>query len=360
MHTSTSIIVSGSDLTVCESLFKKAAASANTMVILDFNSERTLMSDYLNCTGREISTELPHTGFSVNAVCNTYNSICEDELMFHHVREALSLLEEVSLAFDKTPLTLERYKQLSEPSGFDACMDNLSSRTPESLIMANQYRARYSRCAHYCNDVDSILEISSATPTIDENCIYYFKCKKVEIENRIMIRQIIQATGSFNSPFTLIINEGMVNHSADVFELCEKCADSGNISMFYFTRNAFASKEGENLLSLFETKIFTQNDLPSAQRLSAYLGEHDVREKRRSITKDERFGAYSLPDRIFGRDKTTTTTTEIRRKAYIEPERIVRLQPGVCVAVTTAGIRICNLKGVLNDECYLHNSNLCG
>ena len=73
---------------------------------------------------------------------------------------------------------------------------------------------------------------------------------------------------------------------------------------------------------------FADNTLLIARCCPKYFGSRDVCEKRTSVSHDDRLFAYSLPDVLLQRNHTTTTTTEVRNKLFVEPERIANLPDG--------------------------------
>lgn len=329
-----SIIVSGIDNTVREHIFKSAVQKLQSMVILDFNHENTDLYDYLISCCRKVSTDMPgFIDFSSKNISDTLFRINSDEKQYHEARAALMLLEDVSRALDNTVLTRERYSSLSEPAGFDKAMDTLRFRGVDT----DNFIARYSRYAAIFNDIDVILDIASSGPPAPDT-VYYIKPSRAEdtVDNLILIRQINATLTGSKAPITLVINEGLVNHGEDVLGLFRNCADASNISILYFTVNIFASANARELLSCFVNKVFSRHNIEAAQLVSEYFGSHDVKEQRTSTTHDNRFRAYSLPDRIFHRDSTTTTSTEIRTKPIVEAKRIAGLPCGVVVISSAA------------------------
>lgn len=331
-----SILVSGIDNTVRERIFKLSVQELQSMIILDFNHENTDLYDYLISCCRKVSADLPCcTDFSSNDISDTIFRINSDEKEYHAAKAAMMLLEDVSRALDNTVLTRERYFALSEPAGFDKAMDTLRFRGVDTDI----FTARYTRFAEKYNDVDLILDIASAGIP-DPDTVYYIKPSRADdaVDNLLLIRQISSTITGIKTPITLVINEGLVNHGEDVLALIRNCADASNISILYFTTNIFAAANARELLSCFSNKVFTRNSIEAAQQVSVYFGSHDVKEQMTSTTHDNRFRAYSLPDRIFHRDSTTTTSTEIRTKPIIEAKRITALPCGVVVISSAAGL----------------------
>lgn len=325
-----SVLVSGLDLTVCESLFKAAAQRDEIMVVLDFNSGRTFMRKYLESSRRNVSTELPRSGFSSKAVADAYFRIVQNEMQYHLLKAALSLLEEVSLALDNTGLTLDRYLLLAEPDGFNNAMETLE----HSGMNADLFRARYARYAEKLNDADAVLEMSSLSEFSTDTVYYLTPAKAFDtVENRTLINRVNAALTSCCAPVTFVINEGLVNHADDITELVRNCTDAANICCMYFTANTFASPSAEALISCFERVVFTRHDIAAAIKISEYFGTHEIREQKTSITQDKRLHAYSLPDKLFKRDRTITTSTEVRTVPFFEAERIARLPTGSCITL---------------------------
>lgn len=332
-----STIVSGLDTSVSERIFRLSHQKNRSMLILDFNNERTGLLDFLNRSCSRVSTELPVSDFSTEGVCNTIYQISKDEKKYHEARAALLLLEDVIRALDNTVLTRERYSSLSEPGGFDKAMDTLRFRGVDT----DNFIARYTRYAEIFNDIDVILDIASSGPPAPDT-VYYIKPARANdtVENKLLMRQINASITGSKAPLTLVINEGLVNHGEDVLGLIRNCADAANISILYFTVNIFASANARELLSCFVNKVFSRHNIEAAQLVSEYFGSHDVKEQRTSTTHDNRFRAYSLPDRIFHRDSTTTTSTEIRTKPIVEAKRIAGLPCGVVVISSAEGLTI--------------------
>lgn len=344
-----SIIVSGIDNTVRERIFKSAVQKLQSMVILDFNHENTDLYDYLISCCRKVITVLPVSDFSTEGVCNTIYQISKDEKQYHEARAALLLLEDVIKALDNTVLTRERYSALSEPTGFDKAMDTLRFRGVDT----DNFIARYSRYAAIFNDIDVILDIASSGPP-DPDTVYYIKPARANdtVENKLLMRQINASITASKAPITLVINEGLVNHGEDVLGLIRNCADSSNISILYFTRNIFAAPCGRDVLSYFANKVFSRNSIEAAQDVSSYFGSHEVREAKISTTHDNRIHAYTLPDRIFHRDSTTTKSVDTRTKPVVEAKRIAGLPNGVVVISSAAGLTIGSI-GVIERRLIL-------
>ena len=332
-----SILVSGLDNTVRERIFKSSVQKLQSMIILDFNHENTDLYDYLIRCCRKVSKELPVSDFSTESVCNEIYHLSMNEKEYHAAKAALLLLEDVCKALDNTVLTRERYFALSEPAGFDKAMETLRFRGVDT----DNFTARYSRLAETFNDIDIILDIASAGIP-DPDTVYYIKpsCADDTAHNKVLIRQINATITGSKAPITLVINEGLLNHGEDVWALIKNCADASNISMLYFTTNIFVSPRAREFLSCFTNIVFSRNSIEAAQQVSAYFGSHDVIETKKSTTHDNRFRAYSLPDRIFHRDNTTTSSTEIRTKPIVEAKRIAGLQNGVVVISSAAGLTI--------------------
>lgn len=329
-----SILVSGLDNTVRERIFKFPVNKLQSMIILDFNHENTDLYDYLIRCCRKVSTDLPCcTDFSSKNISDTLFRINSDEKEYHAARAALKLLEDVSRALDNTVLTRERYFALSEPDGFDKAMEALRFRGVDTDI----FIARYTRFAEKFNDIDLIMDISSAGIP-DPDTVYYIKPSRADdtVHNKVLIRQINATITGSKAPITLVINEGLVNHGEDILDLIINCADAPNINMLYFTTNIFASPRARELLSCFTNHIFSRHSIEAAQDVSRYFGSHEVRETKISITHDNRIHAYTLPDRIFHRDSTTTRSVDTRTKPVVEAKRIAGLPNGVVVISSAA------------------------
>lgn len=315
------MMVSGLDITVRECVFRHALRNASTSVILNFNHENTDLLEYL--ADRKIREELPSARFSPNEICNTYYRIENDELKYHVMCEAFRLLKDVSAELG-TELNLETYRVLSEPEGFENALEILNSRGKNTTA----FRSRYARLAEIFNTADVLIE--TCAPELESGTFYYIASRRASDtpDNAVTFRKINAALTAFPAPITLIVNEGAVNHMNDLNVMIKNSVDSANITVIYFSNNAFSCNEPEKFLAYFSQVLFTRHNLPAAQLISKYFGSRDVCEKRTSVSHDDRLFAYSLPDVLLQRNHTTTTTTEVRNKLFVEPERIANLPDG--------------------------------
>lgn len=353
-----SYLVSGSHLAIADCLLQTMLSQKvpdTTAIVLDFVQS----GDFL----APLQQSFP-TVFCIRAACEDYNSLFSEdgadsinrifcyfeqtaleEDVRNGMKRCLQALEELSILQGNGRLTKDNYLRLHTANAMMLALQTLQIQGRISPFHAEELHATLMQTAKYLiplentvaamqysgNAVRSVTDLPSGSAVV-----LSAKPMAAASQNTQLIRQLktdILCRAVRGEPLLLIIHTRLCNPISAMTDLIGALQYQPNVTVLYVSPDIFCTAaEGEHVeafLNLFDYNLFSRHGGRSAQQVSALFGERMVSMASNAETKDLRLFSASIPDLLFHRNRTVTTTYTPTVRPYVPAEWILHMQTAI-------------------------------
>lgn len=328
-------LVSGEDIKISESVFKKICSQAaiekkNLIIILDDLEEKKIDFQDIRNMGFEVKNGFGR-GYGFSDVLNirNVNGITR-------FREILDIMEYTSREKDKllAYLNLIYYLEtLSNEEGIDLTPDILSTYGATMLVerkiqallekgvinreQQSYLLSKYMEVSSVGADLESSLYIllpfmSNTAVKVQKNNAYIFSLKDFRCDSamkKLFFKGLIDSLEGCNTLKTeLIIIDGGYGKNNCLVELWTDFPKHCNVHMF--TKDIFSVKNVDTILSRFEARIYSRHsNMYSCEVIEYLLGKALISRSSYTETYDNRLKANTPWDVLFGKNRVEAYTT---------------------------------------------------